>query len=381
MQLPCGVAGAVAVSQEAPLFTTHAPLLLHDRQGPLHPPWQQRPPWQTFELHWLALLQWRRGPLGVAVALHAEAAGALGVAAAAGRCSGCRCSPCGGRSCGRPGPCSDRRLAGGLADLVVRAGVAAGACAHTVPFGYFWQAPMPLHLPLSPHMAAPASLHIPLGQRRWPAWGCTCRGRWAGRRSGKRRAGVLAADALDAEAAATLVAAGAVLAVAALAAAAAGADRGGHALRVGGAGGDAGAVLAGGRLARDGNAHDAHPLRRRRRWGERTSRGPRRRPACRPCPGRTWRSRPGRCRSRSDRRSRAGPPGRCRAGSSAPAAHRGALAHLLGLVAADAGAGAGDVAADAVAAEPGVHSPRARHSCCRRPRLPPQAAPVQQTPS
>ncbi len=33
----------------------------------------------------------------------------------------------------------------------------------TVPLGYFWHAPMPLHLPLSPHMAAPRSRHIPLG--------------------------------------------------------------------------------------------------------------------------------------------------------------------------------------------------------------------------
>jgi hypothetical protein len=37
------------------------------------------------------------------------------------------------------------------------------ACAHTVPFGYFWQAPMPLHLPLSPQLAAPASLQMFLG--------------------------------------------------------------------------------------------------------------------------------------------------------------------------------------------------------------------------
>ena len=34
---------------------------------------------------------------------------------------------------------------------------------HWVPFGYFWQAPLPSHLPLSPHMADPPSLHIPFG--------------------------------------------------------------------------------------------------------------------------------------------------------------------------------------------------------------------------
>ena len=50
MQLPAALQVPVP-SQDAPLFTTHAPLLLQLRQGPLHPPWQQRPPWQTFELH------------------------------------------------------------------------------------------------------------------------------------------------------------------------------------------------------------------------------------------------------------------------------------------------------------------------------------------
>ena len=33
----------------------------------------------------------------------------------------------------------------------------------TVPFEYFWQAPLPSHLPLSPQAAAPPSWHMPRG--------------------------------------------------------------------------------------------------------------------------------------------------------------------------------------------------------------------------
>ena len=32
-----------------------------------------------------------------------------------------------------------------------------------MPLGYFWHPPMPLHLPLSPQLAAPMSRHMPLG--------------------------------------------------------------------------------------------------------------------------------------------------------------------------------------------------------------------------
>lgn len=34
---------------------------------------------------------------------------------------------------------------------------------HTVPVGYFWQAPLPSHTPFVPQDAAPASLHVPAG--------------------------------------------------------------------------------------------------------------------------------------------------------------------------------------------------------------------------
>jgi hypothetical protein len=161
MQFPAALQ-VPSVSQDAPLFTTHAPLVLQLRQAPLHPPWQQRPPWQTFELHWLALLQVAPGPFLASQRpctqkplVHWESLPHWSM-------QPLPLQPLSGAQERAPGAVH-------LPFWQVEAPVSLFAPElqlaplHWVPLAYFAQAPLPSHLPLSPHMADPPSLHIPFG--------------------------------------------------------------------------------------------------------------------------------------------------------------------------------------------------------------------------
>ena len=278
-------------------------------------------------MHWLSLPQ--------LLAQHAAAAATVGGAAAAG------------------GDGAGAGLTGARGRFALAA-ASQRAAWQTVPLGYFWQPPMPLHLPLSPQHGRPhVPAHRPWDQGRWRAPGCTDRGRWAGRRSGRGRRRRFRSTRPRRRPRSALVAGGAVLAVAPLAAAAAGAGRRGHALAAVPAGGDAGAVFTGGRCAREGDARLARAIAVAHAG---------RQELLAAVAGAELAGGPGGVFGASALAiaiaALAAGLGRVLAAEVVGILGAGGcgdtFAHAVGLVAAHAGAGAGDVAADAVTAEPRI---------------------------